>query len=133
MQNHFFPHSLLRKDDILVGAPLFMEHRPDHKLYEVGRVYLYLQRKVPHAYSKPQQTLTGTDVYGRFGMAVAPLGDVNQDGYNGRKEWRTTRLLAQSRLSHVNRIVIAYHPESIVSSRAYGCDASLPGVSFLAL
>ncbi|KAJ6660498.1 hypothetical protein lerEdw1_017495 [Lerista edwardsae] len=69
------------KDDILVGAPLFMEHRSDRKQYEVGRVYLYLQRKVSHPYSTPWQTLTGTDVYGRFGMAIAPLGDVDQDGY----------------------------------------------------
>ncbi|KAF7236543.1 Integrin alpha-IIb, partial [Varanus komodoensis] len=71
------------KDDILVGAPLFLERRADRKLYEVGRVYLYLQQKTRHAYSTPWQTLTGTDVYGRFGMAIAPLGDTNQDGYTG--------------------------------------------------
>ncbi|XP_061444215.1 integrin alpha-IIb isoform X2 [Rhineura floridana] len=69
------------KDDILVGAPLFMERHSDSKLYEVGRVYLYLQRKTPTAYSTPWQTLTGMDVYGRFGMAIAPLGDIDQDGY----------------------------------------------------
>ncbi|XP_067326188.1 integrin alpha-IIb [Anolis sagrei] len=69
------------KDDILVGAPLFMERRSDRKLYEVGRVYLYLQRKTPNAYSTPWQRLTGTDVYGRFGMAIASLGDIDQDGY----------------------------------------------------
>nr|XP_056719720.1 integrin alpha-IIb [Euleptes europaea] len=69
------------KDDILVGAPLFMERRSDSKLYEVGRVYLYLQRNTPQAYSVPWQKLTGMDVYGRFGMAIAPLGDMDQDGY----------------------------------------------------
>ncbi|KAM6450015.1 integrin alpha-IIb isoform 2-T2 [Liasis olivaceus] len=69
------------KDDILVGAPLFMDRRSAGKLYEVGRVYLYLQRRRPHPYSTPWQTLTGTDVYGRFGMAIAPLGDIDQDGY----------------------------------------------------
>nr|XP_034992360.1 integrin alpha-IIb isoform X2 [Zootoca vivipara] len=68
------------KDDILVGAPLFMERHSDRKLYEVGRVYLYLQQKTPTAYSTPWQRLTGTDVYGRFGMAIASLGDVDQDG-----------------------------------------------------
>ncbi|XP_029143057.1 integrin alpha-IIb [Protobothrops mucrosquamatus] len=69
------------KDDILVGAPLFMERRSDGKLYEVGRVYLYLQRKSPRPYRTPWQKLTGTDTYGRFGMAIAPLGDIDQDGY----------------------------------------------------
>ncbi|KAJ7313474.1 hypothetical protein JRQ81_004877 [Phrynocephalus forsythii] len=69
------------KDDLLVGAPLFMERRSDRKLYEVGRVYLYLQRKAPDAFHTPWQTLTGLDVYGRFGMAIAPLGDTDQDGY----------------------------------------------------
>ncbi|XP_042330649.1 integrin alpha-IIb [Sceloporus undulatus] len=69
------------KDDILVGAPLFLERHSDLKLYEVGRVYLYIQRKTPNAYNTPWQTLTGTDVYGRFGMAIAPLGDTDQDGY----------------------------------------------------
>ncbi|XP_054851580.1 integrin alpha-IIb isoform X2 [Eublepharis macularius] len=70
------------KDDILVGAPLFMERHSDGKLYEVGRAYLYLQRKTSHAFSVPWQKLTGTDVYGRFGMAIAPLGDMDQDGYS---------------------------------------------------
>ncbi|XP_039187232.1 integrin alpha-IIb isoform X4 [Crotalus tigris] len=69
------------KDDILVGAPLFMERRSDGKLYEVGRVYLYLQRKSPRPYRTPWQKLTGKDTYGRFGMAIAPLGDIDQDGY----------------------------------------------------
>uniref|UniRef100_A0A8D0GVU0 Integrin subunit alpha 2b n=1 Tax=Sphenodon punctatus TaxID=8508 RepID=A0A8D0GVU0_SPHPU len=69
------------KDDILVGAPTYMEYREDRKLYEVGQVYLYLQTKAPHAYRTPSQTLTGTDVYGRFGMSIAPLGDLDQDGY----------------------------------------------------
>ncbi|XP_030396875.1 integrin alpha-IIb isoform X3 [Gopherus evgoodei] len=69
------------KDDILVGAPLYMESRSDRKLYEVGRVYLYLQRRGPHPYRHPAQTMTGTEVFGRFGTAIAPVGDLDQDGY----------------------------------------------------
>ncbi|KAM9309121.1 LOW QUALITY PROTEIN: integrin alpha-8 [Pholidichthys leucotaenia] len=67
-------------DDVLVGAPLFMEREMDTKPKEVGRVYLYLQM-APLTFSEPV-LLTGTYTFGRFGTAIAPLGDVNQDGYN---------------------------------------------------
>ncbi|KAM9782977.1 integrin alpha-8 [Neosynchiropus ocellatus] len=67
-------------DDILVGAPLYMEREMESKPREVGRVYLYLQ-SAPYTFSKPD-ALTGTYTFGRFGSAVAPLGDINHDGYN---------------------------------------------------
>ncbi|KAM9457395.1 integrin alpha-IIb [Clarias gariepinus] len=70
------------RDDILVGAPLFMEHLSTHKLREVGQVYVYLQNEVHRFSPKPDQTLTGTHTYGRFGLTIAPLGDINHDGYN---------------------------------------------------
>ena len=68
-------------DDVLVGAPLYMEREMESKPREVGRVYLYLQT-APLTFTKPI-ALTGTYIFGRFGTAIAPLGDVNQDGYNG--------------------------------------------------
>ncbi|KAK2844506.1 hypothetical protein Q5P01_011165 [Channa striata] len=67
-------------DDMLVGAPLYMEREMESKPREVGRVYLYLQM-APLTFSSPV-ALTGTYTFGRFGTAIAPLGDVNQDGYN---------------------------------------------------
>ncbi|XP_040605757.1 integrin alpha-IIb isoform X2 [Mesocricetus auratus] len=70
------------RDDLLVGAPLYMEHRADRKLAEVGRVYLFLQPQGPHILGVPTLLLTGTQLYGRFGSAIAPLGDLNRDGYN---------------------------------------------------
>uniref|UniRef100_A0A671VMP1 Integrin, alpha 5 (fibronectin receptor, alpha polypeptide) n=1 Tax=Sparus aurata TaxID=8175 RepID=A0A671VMP1_SPAAU len=67
--------------DLLVGAPMFMVRGSDSRLEEMGRVYVYLQRsplnlelRLPH--------LTGTQVFGRFGSTIAPLGDLNQDGFN---------------------------------------------------
>lgn len=70
-----------RTDDVMVGAPLYMEREMASKPQEVGRVYLYLQ-KAPLTFSNPV-ALTGTHTFGRFGTAIAPLGDINQDGYNG--------------------------------------------------
>ncbi|XP_034258442.1 integrin alpha-8 [Pantherophis guttatus] len=66
-------------DDILVGAPLFMEREFESNPKEVGQVYLYLQDAVLSF--KEAQTLSGTEVFGRFGNSIAPLGDLNQDGY----------------------------------------------------
>ncbi|XP_069094014.1 integrin alpha-IIb isoform X1 [Pleurodeles waltl] len=69
------------KDDLLVGAPLFMKRRAGGKLTELGRVYLYLQRGTTRFINNPQ-ILTGTEVFGQFGSSIAFLGDVDQDGYN---------------------------------------------------
>ncbi|XP_054171931.1 integrin alpha-IIb isoform X1 [Homo sapiens] len=85
----YFGHSVAVTDvngdgrhDLLVGAPLYMESRADRKLAEVGRVYLFLQPRGPHALGAPSLLLTGTQLYGRFGSAIAPLGDLDRDGYN---------------------------------------------------
>ncbi|XP_028620771.1 integrin alpha-8 [Grammomys surdaster] len=67
-------------DDILVGAPLFMEREFESNPREVGQVYLYLQTSA--LLFQDPQVLTGTETFGRFGSSVAHLGDLNQDGYN---------------------------------------------------
>ncbi|ELK16942.1 Integrin alpha-8 [Pteropus alecto] len=67
-------------DDILIGAPLFMEREFESNPREIGQVYLYMQ--VSALVFGDPQVLAGTEVFGRFGSAVAHLGDLNQDGYN---------------------------------------------------
>ncbi|XP_074836404.1 integrin alpha-5 isoform X1 [Carettochelys insculpta] len=68
-------------DDLLVGAPLFMEKTEDGRVQEVGRVYFYLQQ--PHGMEpNASMVLTGPQEFGRFGSSIAPLGDLDQDGYN---------------------------------------------------
>uniref|UniRef100_A0A8C3G874 Integrin, alpha 5 (fibronectin receptor, alpha polypeptide) n=1 Tax=Cyclopterus lumpus TaxID=8103 RepID=A0A8C3G874_CYCLU len=67
--------------DLLVGAPMFMVRGSDGRLEEMGRVYVYLQRG-PGNLELHLPYLTGSQVYGRFGSTIAPLGDLNQDGFN---------------------------------------------------
>lgn len=72
-----------RLDDLLVGAPLLMERTTDGRPQEVGRVYIYLQHPAGME-PTPSLTLTGHDEFGRFGSSLTPLGDLDQDGYNGK-------------------------------------------------
>ncbi|NXJ18588.1 ITA2B protein, partial [Dicrurus megarhynchus] len=69
-----------RRDDLLVGAPLYMARRPDGQRSELGRLYLYLGRG-QQPLAGPPQTLTGTHPYGRFAAAIASLGDLDKDGF----------------------------------------------------
>ncbi len=80
---NYIPSVVIRWDDILIGAPLFMEQLSTQKFREVGQVYVYLQRKGFSFSSRPNQILTGIHAYGRFGSAIAPLGDIDHDGFNG--------------------------------------------------
>uniref|UniRef100_A0A1A7WU95 Integrin, alpha V n=1 Tax=Iconisemion striatum TaxID=60296 RepID=A0A1A7WU95_9TELE len=83
----YFGHSVAVSDvnndglmDLLVGAPLFMDRGSDGKLREVGQVVVYLSRG---GFSfQPPQFLTGSEVYARYGSAIAALGDLDKDGYN---------------------------------------------------
>ncbi|KAM8975256.1 integrin alpha-5 [Pelodytes ibericus] len=67
-------------DDLLIGAPLFMERTHDGRVQEVGQVYVYLQGD--SMFTDPDLILTGVEEYGRFGSSIATLGDLDQDGYN---------------------------------------------------
>ncbi|XP_070758138.1 integrin alpha-5-like [Enoplosus armatus] len=68
-------------DDLVVGAPMFMRRGSDGRLEELGKVYVYLQRG-PLLLEPSQSHLLGQQAFSRFGTSLAPLGDLNQDGFN---------------------------------------------------
>uniref|UniRef100_A0A4W5P7C6 Integrin subunit alpha 5 n=1 Tax=Hucho hucho TaxID=62062 RepID=A0A4W5P7C6_9TELE len=69
-------------EDLVVGAPMFMQRGSDGLRWEeVGRVYVYLQRR-PLLFEPRLPHLGGRQAFGRFGSSLAPLGDLNQDGFN---------------------------------------------------
>ena len=74
---------LLSMDDLVVGAPMFMHRGSNGRLEELGKVYVYLQRG-PLVLEPSQSNLLGPQAFSRFGTSLAPLGDLNQDGFNGR-------------------------------------------------
>ncbi|XP_064167690.1 integrin alpha-V-like [Anguilla rostrata] len=83
----YFGHSVAATDingdgamDLFVGAPLFMDRGSDGKLREVGQVYVYLG-KGGFSFHDPLR-LTGAEVYSRFGSSIAPLGDLDMDGFH---------------------------------------------------
>ncbi|XP_053296663.1 integrin alpha-5 isoform X2 [Pleuronectes platessa] len=68
-------------DDLVVGAPMFMRRGTNGRLEELGKVYVYLQ-KGPLLLEPSQSNLIGPQAFSRFGSSLAPLGDLNQDGFN---------------------------------------------------
>lgn len=67
--------------DLFIGAPLFMDRSSDGKLQEVGQVTICLQRASAGFLTSK---LNGFEIFARFGSSIAPLGDLDQDGFNGR-------------------------------------------------
>lgn len=68
-------------DDVIVGAPLFMRRGPAGQLEELGKVYVYLQ-KGPLRLETSGTNPVGSQAFSRFGTSIAPLGDLDQDGFN---------------------------------------------------
>ncbi|XP_077140029.1 integrin alpha-V [Ranitomeya variabilis] len=66
--------------DMFIGAPLFMDRGSDGKLQEVGQVTVYIQQSKTGL--QVLSKLTGFDPFSRFGSSIAPLGDLDQDGFN---------------------------------------------------
>merc|ERR550534_70537 len=66
-------------DDAIIGAPLHTNFGAVGGSYETGRVYVVYQSK-QHTFRK-WHIRDGDQTKGRFGFALASLGDIDKDGY----------------------------------------------------
>lgn len=71
----YYPYSW---KDLIVGAPFYFDRKKD----EGGAVYIYMNQN-GFFHNKSDVVLTGPKD-SAFGMAVVAIGDVNQDGFQGR-------------------------------------------------
>ncbi|XP_057656467.1 integrin alpha-PS2 isoform X1 [Diorhabda carinulata] len=70
-----------KKLDLIVGAPMHTEPNTEGK-YDVGRVYVFYQSSNFLESFNKSHFLDGINSKGRFGHALASLGDLNQDGFD---------------------------------------------------
>uniref|UniRef100_A0A1I8M8Q7 Uncharacterized protein n=1 Tax=Musca domestica TaxID=7370 RepID=A0A1I8M8Q7_MUSDO len=67
-------------DDLIIGAPMYSEQGNTEGKYDVGRVYVLLQKRGADRWSV-EHIRDGYNSKGRFGLALTTLGDINRDGY----------------------------------------------------
>jgi hypothetical protein len=60
-------------------------YRKDKDNFDVGRIDIFIRdKKFPSEYKFTMQSINGFGVRSRFGNTLASLGDVNNDGFNGK-------------------------------------------------
>ncbi|CAH1396137.1 unnamed protein product [Nezara viridula] len=69
-----------KKDDLIIGAPFYTDLKNNEGKYETGRVYIIYQGNQVVRFNK-FHVKDGKNTKGRFGLSLASLGDINNDGY----------------------------------------------------
>lgn len=72
------------RDDIVIGAPHYTDYTQNNLKIETGRVYVYY-KSASGSYgrgSPNEMIVNGESDRGRFGLALAAIGDANADGFN---------------------------------------------------
>ncbi|XP_075226885.1 integrin alpha-PS2-like isoform X2 [Lycorma delicatula] len=68
------------RDDLVIGAPFYTDFKNTKGSYENGRVYFVYQKYQNFNVSLWDER-DGVYSKGRFGLAIAALGDINKDGF----------------------------------------------------
>lgn len=64
-------------NDLIVGAPFYFDRKKD----QGGAVYIYMNEN--GSFQKTATTVLKGPATSAFGFAVAAIGDINQDGFQG--------------------------------------------------
>lgn len=70
----YFPHSW---NDLIVGAPFYFDRMKD----QGGAVYIFMNEN--GSFQNNATMVLNGPVNSAFGLAVAAIGDINQDGFQG--------------------------------------------------
>lgn len=70
------------RDDIIIGAPHYTGYESSDPRVEIGAVYVFYQTVDNTFEQKGSQDFKGQVPGGRFGYAVAGIGDTDADGFN---------------------------------------------------
>lgn len=77
---------LCRWQDLLVGAPYYFERKEEVG----GAVYVFMNEAGASFPDQPSLLLHGPS-RSAFGVSIASIGDINQDGFQGRSQYSSFR------------------------------------------
>lgn len=73
----FVPHAHISWNDLIVGAPFYFDRYKE----QGGAVYVFMNEN--GSFQNKSSIVLNGDKGSAFGFAVAAIGDVNQDGFQG--------------------------------------------------
>lgn len=80
------PLAHLSWNDLIVGAPFYFDRYKEHG----GAVYIFMNEN--GSFQNKSSIILNGEKGSAFGFAVAAIGDINQDGFQGTVYFSTTRL-----------------------------------------
>lgn len=117
-------------DDIIIGAPLYTDYNDPQVKFEIGAVYVYYQTDLGTFLRSNELVLRGQTSAGRFGHAVASLGDTNGDGYNDVAVGAPYQGSGVVYIFHGSRAGLRRLPAQIIYGNSFQPELSTFGYSF---
>jgi len=85
-------------NDLIVGAPFYFDRMKD----EGGAVYIFMNEN--GSFQETASVVLKGPSASAFGFAVAPIGDVNQDGFQGETPERNISFTRQNKVNVMEKL-----------------------------